>query len=241
MNRDDTDVYPASIQRRPSTRSFQSSILTSKDHKNSTLTEQFLESKKRNRDMHTHFKGKIPLSDLCLADFTCTLIKDNFPILGKLYLTCQNICFHSYIKDTREVIHVADVRELKLTGVMATGLRLELDGQQIEFIHFFFRQRAEKCIRGILGAYKEFQLGSRDLGSDLTGKSVPRSIQRKISRILEPHLESQEITSDAYINSRDYEETQRSWGKREIAFALVAFIVFAMNLHFAFMSYFINY
>jgi hypothetical protein len=225
--------HSSTIKRRFSVDSSNSSMKNRS--KTSKLTEQLLETKKRNRDMHIHFKGKIPPSDLCLADFTCTLIKDNFPRLGKLYLTCQNICFHSYIKDTKEVIHVSEIRKIKQTGLVAHGLKVHLEGHDVDFIHFFFRERAERCIGEIVEAFETFELGSRDSGCDLgnwTGNqcgqtNVPKSIQRKISRILEPHLDD-----NHFVKSQDSEDDDSGYSFYS-CIMMVAFFAFLVNLYCA--------
>ena len=225
------------------------------------LTENLLESKKRNRDMHVHFRGKIPSGDICLAAFVATLLSKStntkipLPIVGKLYLTARHICFHSYIKDTRHAIPVGRIQSVQQTkSAFVTGIRIilangsdQVDGDFVDFIGFIYRQNAERCIREIMGAFKDFDLGSRDSACDLIGgrsnegdNAIPKSLQKKISRLLLPHMADEDDDEDdddeeslllKTSSSRSAFSETAFLRKREVLFALISLLAFAANLY----------
>lgn len=237
-----------------------SSLSATMASEGSRLTENMLESKKRNRDMHVHFRGKIPSGDICLAAFVATLLsKSNhtkipLPIVGKLYLTARHICFHSYIKDTRQTIPVGRIQSVQHTkSAFVTGIRIiltngsdQVDGDFVDFIGFIYRQNAERCIREIMGAFKDFDLGSRDSACDLIGgrpneghNAIPKSLQKKISRLLLPHMADEDDddeeslllkTSSSGATRSTFSETA-FLRKREVVFALISLLAFAANLY----------
>jgi hypothetical protein len=109
-----------------------------------SLVAEINESKMRNKWLHMYFPTLDP-SQACIADFSCALNQD-YLRQGRMYITTDNICFHSFIGPTKLILPIKDIEEIipKSVLMIPTAILVHTKDQRYEFTSFIFR---DKCIR----------------------------------------------------------------------------------------------
>jgi hypothetical protein len=112
-----------------------------------TILSQINDSKTRNKWLHMYFP-QLP-SQSCLADFSCAYVQD-YLRQGRLYLTADYLCFHSFIGPTKLTIPIHQITKIEPKSVLMipTAIVVHAD-KEYEFTSFLFRDRCIKYIETI--------------------------------------------------------------------------------------------
>jgi hypothetical protein len=112
-----------------------------------TILTQINDSKTRNKWLHMYFP-QLP-SQSCLADFSCAYVQD-YLRQGRLYLTADYLCFHSFIGPTKLTIPIGQITKIEPKSVLMipTAIVVHAD-KEYEFTSFLFRDRCIKYIETI--------------------------------------------------------------------------------------------
>jgi hypothetical protein len=113
------------------------------------LVTEINESKTRNKWLHMYFPSLDP-SQVCVADFSCALHQD-YLRQGRLYLTTEFLCFHSFIGPTKLIVPIAEIKEIipKSVFMIPTAMMIHTENQKYELTSFIFRDKCIKVLKTI--------------------------------------------------------------------------------------------